>query len=467
MSGPTGLEAIEEIVARRARVARARRVARRRDRAAPGRRRGRARRGRRLRRPSTSATTSPAAPACSSRGVVRGSVGAWLTSSMSTRCWRAFASAREGGAEPSAAAGRGARPPAVHRRRRRPTTSTSRSSATRPGRSTTGSSPSRSTSARRPESRSQSLASVASHTQRAACQGRVRRQMRCWSSSDRPPSSCCRNARSTATQIVFENGYQTIGPIVISGTKIASINGTGTSGTGEDHRDEERHREHPADAHDVDRERAGPVALLALEVQPAARAVGHHREVVTEQLARTAARAARGEAAGACDRRLRLVVTTAQRSGRSARIRRSQRRRRVLPMRSWVIVGHHVGVARVGQTAACRRAGARRRSRRSAMPSRSITTDVASIVIVPVDDAGRFAAGSASTSAWVTRRVDPRERARGRGRPHADRVLRHVPAERGGEPERTRIGAAAPRPCARSRASGSCSPARRRSRARR
>src|SRR4029079_11988433 len=40
-----------------------------------------------------------------------------------------------------------------------------------------------------------------------------------------------RTARSTATQIVFENGYQTIGPISISGTKIASIRPTGTSGT--------------------------------------------------------------------------------------------------------------------------------------------------------------------------------------------------------------------------------------------
>jgi polyribonucleotide nucleotidyltransferase len=58
-----------------------------------------------------------------------------------------------------------------------------------------------------------------------------RDQMRCWSSIDRPPSRRCRNARSTATQSVFENGYQTIGPSTMSGTKMASISGTGTSGT--------------------------------------------------------------------------------------------------------------------------------------------------------------------------------------------------------------------------------------------
>ena len=62
-----------------------------------------------------------------------------------------------------------------------------------------------------------------------------------------------------------------------------------------DHRDvrnrrdeqrDEHDREQPADRHDVDRERAGEVARLALEVEPAARAVRHHREVAAEQVAR-------------------------------------------------------------------------------------------------------------------------------------------------------------------------------------
>ena len=36
-------------------------------------------------------------------------------------------------------------------------------------------------------------------------------------------SICCRNARSTATQIVFEKGYATIGPSTTIGTQIASV----------------------------------------------------------------------------------------------------------------------------------------------------------------------------------------------------------------------------------------------------
>ena len=61
--------------------------------------------------------------------------------------------------------------------------------------------------------------------------------------------------------------------MIINGTRIASSGDHGDVGHVEHERDHERHDEHRAREPDVDRERAGPVALLALEVQPAARAV--------------------------------------------------------------------------------------------------------------------------------------------------------------------------------------------------
>jgi hypothetical protein len=67
-------------------------------------------------------------------------------------------------------------------------------------------------------------------------------------------------------------------------------------GNGGDEQRDEHDREEPADRDDVDREGAGEVPRLALEVQPAPGAVRHHRQVVTEEVAGTAARAAPREA---------------------------------------------------------------------------------------------------------------------------------------------------------------------------
>ena len=96
VSGPTGLEAIEELVAEAPRwlapgAALVVEIApHQAEPAAALARRGRLRRRRRA------ATTSPAAPACSSPRGCDAAVAssAWLTSSMSTRCWRGSASGR-------------------------------------------------------------------------------------------------------------------------------------------------------------------------------------------------------------------------------------------------------------------------------------------------------------------------------------------------------------------------------------
>ena len=58
------------------------------------------------------------------------------------------------------------------------------------------------------------------------------------------------------------------------GTKIASSGTDGNVGDREHDRDHEHDREDAADEDRVDRERAGPVAGFAFEVQAAARAVG-------------------------------------------------------------------------------------------------------------------------------------------------------------------------------------------------
>src|SRR5437868_3023720 len=63
---------------------------------------------------------------------------------------------------------------------------------------------------------------------RRVCLGWVRETC---SSSCSFLSRCWRNARSTATHMVFENGYPSIGTTTISGIRIASSGTTGTFGT--------------------------------------------------------------------------------------------------------------------------------------------------------------------------------------------------------------------------------------------
>ena len=50
-------------------------------------------------------------------------------------------------------------------------------------------------------------------------------------------SRCWRNARSTATQIVFENGYPSVGTRIISGTRIGEQRHHRDVGSGEHERD--------------------------------------------------------------------------------------------------------------------------------------------------------------------------------------------------------------------------------------
>ena len=73
------------------------------------------------------------------------------------------------------------------------------------------------------------------------------------------------------------------------------------------------------------------------------------------------------------------------------------------------------------------------------VPSRSNATDVASIVDVAVDEPGRLAAREGVDRGLRLRRVDAAEAGRRRRRrPDAGRVLRDVPAERGGAAEARR-----------------------------
>ena len=214
-------------------------------------------------------------------------------------------------------------------------------------------------------------------------------------------SICCRNARSTATQIVFEKGYATIGPSTTIGTQIASVSGDRDVGDRQ-HEDRDEHdREQPADEDQVDRQRTGEVAVLALEVESAARAVVDHLEPVAEQLARTASGAPTGHPSPQHRAAARLVGHAASLSDHC--VRRS-------------VVGDAHGAAlpwRLGERA---RAGRRRGPRRSradrreaprsrcrcvGAPSRSNATDVASTTTSPSTSPADARAGCASTRAWV------------------------------------------------------------------
>ena len=216
------------------------------------------------------------------------------------------------------------------------------------------------------------------------------------------------------------------------------------------------------DDREVHRDRADPVALLALEVQPAAWAVGNHREPAREQLSAPAARAAprrappqhaaARRAAASCHERVRGSVVRDPHGRAFPCVDRH--------------VGQHVGVARVHRARDGRRRSARVTMPSAGVPSRSNETEVASTVSLAFDEPGRRACGgSASTSACDLRTVNG---SLGRTRrPDSDRVLGDVPAQRRGEAVRVGIGAEHVDHRARWRGSDSCSPGRRRSRVRR
>ena len=205
------------------------------------------------------------------------------------------------------------------------------------------------------------------------------------------------------------------------GTRIASSGATGMSGIVSTSAITNAIDEHAADEDRVDRERAGPVAGLAFEVQAAARAVGDHREPVPEQVPAAAARAPAGDAPPQHPRARGLHRSRYRRC-------RAQSRCAVLVVPSLVMRDRAAFVrlgrerVRAGRRRGCwparggRRRSARSRCRATGVPSRSNATDVASSVTSPSTSPAGSRRGRASTLAWLVAGSTRRKPLRGRRR---------------------------------------------------